>query len=107
MALIRRNAAVQRIEIGLLHRRRSFALDHVEPGIEHRGKARPCAAESAFDPARSPFLGAFADLVGGEEPDRLGARQWRLRRRSAAMGDPGPSGIFYLGAEMPMRGPGP
>ncbi len=79
MTLIRRNAAVEGVEIDLLHRRRSAALDHVEPSIEHRDEARPCRAESLVDPAGSPFPGALADLVGREEPGRLGAGQFAAR----------------------------
>ena len=36
--------------------------------------------QSAVDAARAPFLGALADVVGREEPARLGAGQLRLRR---------------------------
>src|SRR5712664_1519890 len=66
--LFRRNAAVQCIEIDLLHRRRPAALGYLEPSIQHRGKARPGRAETLINAARAPFFRTLADLVGREEP---------------------------------------
>jgi hypothetical protein len=66
--LFRRNAAVQCIEIDLLHRRRPAALGYLEPSIQQRGKVRPGRAETLINAARAPFFRTLANLVGREEP---------------------------------------
>src|SRR6266478_8388844 len=101
--LIRRNTAVQGVKIDLFHRPLAAAFGDLEPSVQHRSKTRPRRAEPGVDAARSPFLGPFANLVGREEPCRLGARQWRFIRRRAAVREPDPPGIFHLVAEMPMQ----
>src|SRR5882724_11228168 len=103
MPLIRRHAAVEGVEIGLLHRRRPAAFGHGEPLIELWREARPGRAESRLDAAWSPFLGALADLVRRKEPGRLGAGQYRLVGGRAAMGEADASGIFHLVAEVPVQ----
>ena len=54
--------------------------------IRSRLGAKPdhAAPKRCIDAARAPFLGALADLVGREEPARLGAGQFRLRRATSA-----------------------
>ena len=103
MPLIRRHAAVEGIEIDLAHRRRPAAFGHGEPLIELRREARPRRAEPRIDAARSPFLCPLADLVGREEPARLGAGQFRFVRRSAAMGEADTPRIFHLIAEVSVQ----
>ena len=100
MPLFRRNAAIERIEIDLAHRRRSPALDHLKPLVELRREAGPRRAEPRLDAARAPFFGPLADLVGREEPYQLRARQIRLIRRRAPVCQPDSSGIGHLVAEM-------
>src|SRR5664279_3951025 len=104
VTLLRRHAAAQRVEINLLHRILAPAFDHVEPSIQPRGKTGPRRAEPLLDAAGTPFPGAFANLVGREEPARPGARQFGLVRRRAAVGEPDAPGIFHSIAEMPVQG---
>src|SRR5260370_31486707 len=101
--LIRGNEAGKRSLIDLLHRPLAAAFDDLEPSIQHRRKTRPRRAEPDVDAARPPFPGAFANLVGRKKPGRLGARQFRLIRRGAPMGEPDPTGIFYLLAKVPVK----
>src|SRR4051794_37591188 len=54
VALVRRHAAVQRIEINLLHRCPPTALRHRDAAVEHRNEPRPRLAEPGFDAARAP-----------------------------------------------------
>src|SRR5688500_19805110 len=56
MALIRRNAAVQRIEIDLLHVGWPTAYGHGEPLVQHGHETHPRRAEPRLDAARSPFF---------------------------------------------------
>src|SRR5262245_52344850 len=101
MAFVRRNTAVQGIQIDVFHGLRTAALRHLQPSIEVRRKARPRRAKALVDAARTPLLGALADMVRGKEPARLGARQHRFVGRGAAMGEADPAGIFYSLAEVP------
>src|SRR5947207_14938588 len=103
MPLVRRHAAVEGVEIGLLHRRRPAAFGHGEPLIEFWCEAGPCRAESRVDAARSPLLGPLADLIRRKEPGWLGAGQYRLVGGGAAMGEADASGIFHLLAKMPVQ----
>src|SRR6266481_6959754 len=78
VALLRRNAARQRIDIDLFHRRRSAAFNHREPVVQMRCETRPRSGEARIDAAGSPLLRTLADLVGREEPRRPCAGQLRL-----------------------------
>src|SRR6266568_3037764 len=101
--LIRRHAAVEGVEIGPLNRRRSAVLDHFHPLIQLWGEGGPCGAKPFVETARTPILGALADMIGGEEPARLGARQFWIVGRRAAMSEPDAAGIFHVVAEMPVQ----
>jgi hypothetical protein len=68
VASIRRHAAVQGVEIDLLHRGLPVALRHRDPAVEYRDEVRPRRAESGVDAARAPFFGALANLVGRKKP---------------------------------------
>src|SRR5881398_569665 len=103
MPLIRRNMAIEGIEINLFHRARPAAFGDLQPAVEVRREARPRRAEPGFNTARAPFLGALAHLVRREEPDRLGARTFSLVRRRAAMGEANAAGVFHLRAEMTVQ----
>src|SRR5579883_1023054 len=100
MALIRRNTSLERIEIDPLHGVASPAIDNGEPIVEVRCKAGPGRAELILDAARSPLPRALADLVGREEPGRLGAGQRRLIGRTCAMGEADAAGVFHVIAEI-------
>src|SRR5581483_6463136 len=100
MALSRRNTSLERIEIDPLHGLASAAIDNREPIVEVRRKADPGGAELLLDAARSPLPRALADLVGREEPGRLGAGQRRLIGRACAMGEADAAGVLHLIAEM-------
>src|SRR5438552_12591565 len=101
MALVRRNTAIEGIEINLFHRAGPAAFGDLEPAIEVRREARPRRAEPRVDTARTPFLGALAHLVRREEPGRFGARQFAFVRRRAAVGEADAAGVFHLRARMP------
>src|SRR5258708_9674504 len=103
VALIRRHAAAQRIEIDSLHRRLSAAFDHLDPSLQLRGKTGPGAAESRIDAARSPFPGTLANLVGCKEPCGVGAGHIGVFAGSALVRQSDASAVFEPIAEMPMQ----
>src|SRR5437879_6170147 len=103
MPQVRRDAAVEGIEIGRLHRGWPATLGHIEPLVELRREAAPCGAEPLVDATRSPFPRPLADLVRREEPCRLGAGQLGFVRRNSAVGEADLSGIFHLVAEVPVQ----
>ena len=52
MALLRRNAPFQRIEVNPLHRLGSAALDHAQASFQHRCETGPRRAKALLDEAR-------------------------------------------------------
>src|SRR5258708_39816844 len=103
VALLGRNAPLQRVEIDLPHRLRSAALDHGQASLEPRRKARPCRAKTLLYAARAPFLGALADLVGREEPARLCAGQLALVGIGGAMCQSDAHRAFHLVTKMTVQ----
>lgn len=61
------------------------------------------AEKRVSTPPGAPFLGALANLIRREEPCRLGARQFALVRRGAAMREADAAGIFHPRAKMPVQ----
>src|SRR5271154_5245182 len=103
MALRRWNAPVESIEVDLPDRRGAAAFDDRQPLRQCGRKRRPRGAKSLIDAARSPFPGALSNLVGGEKPGRLCARQFRLVWRKTPVREPDLAGIFHRVSEMVMQ----
>ncbi len=58
MALLRRNAPFQRVEINAPHRLRPAAFDNGQALLQERRETRPCCTKALLDAARAPLLGA-------------------------------------------------